>query len=168
MTNLSTHFTLEEMIYSDTAKKYGINNKPDELHTKVLKHTCEYLLEKIRALLNEHYKCQVIMNITSGYRCPTLNTKIGGSSTSQHVRGEAADISCYKVVNKLKIKIKPLDVYNLIKTWVKQGKLSVDQCIYEVGSTYNIWVHVSHSSAGATRDRKQFLTYKKGKYVLDN
>ena len=158
MTNLSTHFTLEERIYSDTAKKYGINNKPDELHTKVLKHTCEYLLEKIRALLNEHYKCQVIMNITSGYRCPTLNTKIGGSSTSQHVRGEAADISCYKVVNKLKTKIKPLDVYNLIKTWVKQGKLSVDQCIYEVGSTYNIWVHVSHSSAGATRDRKQFLT----------
>lgn len=165
---LSAHFTLEEMIYSDTAKRFGINNTPDELHKKILKHTCEYLLEKLRALLNEHYKCQVIMSINSGYRCPNLNTKVGGSSTSQHVKGEAADITCFKVVNKVKVKINPLEVYKLIKTWVKQGKLSVDQCIYEVGSAYNIWVHLSHSNAGASRDRKQFLNYKNGKYILDN
>ena len=168
MTYLSPNFTEEEFIYSDTAKKYGINNSMDELHRKIAIHTCQYLLEKVRALLNQHYGCQVIVCINSGYRCPQLNAKVGGSSTSQHVKAEAADLTCYKVINKVKIKINPLEVYNLIKTWVKQGKLSVDQCIYEVASTWNIWVHVSHSNAGATRDRKQFLIYKNGKYVLDN
>jgi len=168
MANLSPNFTEEEFIYSDTAKKFGINNSMDDFHRKIAVHTCTYCLEKIRTLLNQHYGCKVIICINSGYRCPALNTKVGGSSTSQHVKAEAADLTCYRVVNKVKIKINPLEVYKLIKTWVRQGKLSVDQLIYEVGSAWNIWVHVSHSNAGATRDRKQFLIYKNGKYVLDN
>ena len=145
-----------------------IDNSLTPLHRKIAVHTCQYLLEPLRTLLNQHYGCKVIITLNSGYRSAALNAKVGGSSTSQHVKAEAADLTCYKVINKVKIKINPLEVYNLIKTWVKQGKLSVDQCIYEVASTWNIWVHVSHSNAGATRDRKQFLIYKNGKYVLDN
>ena len=166
MANLSEHFTEEEFIYSDTARKYGINNSMDAAHRKVAVHTCEYLLEKIRALLNAHYGCTVIISLNSGYRCPQLNVKVGGSSTSQHVKAEAADLSCYKVKNKVKIKIPPLEIYNLIKTWVKQGKISVDQCIYEVAGSA-VWVHVSMSSWGATKNRNQFLKYNNGKYTLD-
>lgn len=168
MTNLSEHFTEEEFTYSDTARRYGINNSLDELHKKIAIHTCQYLLEPLRTLLNQHYNCPVIICINSGYRGPALNAKIpGASKTSQHCKAEAADLTCYRVVNKVKIKITPLEVYNLIKTWVKQGKLSVDQCIYEV-SGVSIWVHVSHSNAGKTRDRRQFLKYNNGKYTLDN
>ena len=167
MTDLSPNFTEEEFTRSDTAKRLGIDNSLTPLHRKIAIHTCQYLLEKVRALLNQHYGCQVIVCINSGYRCPQLNAKVGGSSTSEHCRGSAADITCYKVINKVKVKINPLEVYNLIKTWVKQGKLSVNQCIYEV-SGGAIWVHVSHSDAGKTRDRRQFLKYNNGKYTLDN
>lgn len=168
MANLSEHFTEEEFIKSDTAKRKGINNSMTPIHRKIAVHTCQYLLEPLRDLLNKHYGCQVIMNLNSGYRSAALNAAIpGASKTSQHCKGEAADISCYKVINKIRIKIQPLEIYNLIKTWVKQGRLSVDQCIYEV-SGGAIWVHVSHSNAGKTKDRKQFLRYNNGKYTLDN
>ena len=167
MTDLSPNFTEEEFTRSDTAKRLGIDNSLTPLHRKIAIHTCQYLLEPLRTLLNQYYGCKVIVCINSGYRCPQLNAKVGGSSTSQHVKAEAADLTCYKVINKVKIKINPLEVYNLIKTWVKQGKLSVDQCIYEV-SGGAIWVHVSHSNAGKTRDRRQFLKYNNGKYTLDN
>ena len=167
MADLSPNFTEEEFTRSDTAKRLGIDNSLTPLHRKIAIHTCQYLLEPLRTLLNQHYGCKVIVCINSGYRCPQLNAKVGGSSTSEHCRGSAADITCYKVINKVKIKINPLEVYNLIKTWVKQGKLSVNQCIYEV-SGGAIWVHVSHSDAGKTRDRRQFLKYNNGKYTLDN
>ena len=167
MTDLSPNFTEEEFTRSDTAKRLGIDNSLTPLHRKIAIHTCQYLLEPLRTLLNQYYGCKVIITLNSGYRCPQLNAKVGGSSTSEHCRGSAADITCYKVINKVKIKINPLEVYNLIKTWVKQGKLSVNQCIYEV-SGGAIWVHVSHSDAGKTRDRRQFLKYNNGKYTLDN
>lgn len=168
MTDLSPNFTEEEFTRSDTAKRLGIDNSLTPLHRKIAIHTCQYLLELLRTLLNQHYGCKVIVCINSGYRCPQLNAKVGGSSTSEHCRGSAADITCYKVINKVKVKINPLEVYNLIKIWVKQGKLSVNQCIYEVASTWNIWIHVSHHPSGRTCDKKQFLIYKNGKYVLDN
>ena len=69
--NLTQHFTKEELIYSDTAKKCKINNEPNEIQLKVLKHTCEYLLEPLRKLLNQKYitYCnksvdKVVINIT--------------------------------------------------------------------------------------------------------
>lgn len=168
MTDLSPNFTEEEFTRSDTAKRLGIDNSLTPLHRKIAIHTCQYLLEPLRTLLNQHYGCKVIITLNSGYRSAALNAKIpGASKTSQHCNGEAADISCYKVINKINYKIQPLEIYNLIKTWVKQGKLSVDQCIYEV-SGGAIWVHVSHSNAGKTRDRRQFLKYNNGKYTLDN
>lgn len=165
-TYLSEHFTKEEMIASDTARACGINNEPDAIHLKALTHTCQYLLEPFRKLLGEHFGCEVQVVVTSGYRCPKLNTKIGGSSTSDHVRGAAADVTCYKVKNGVSIKINPLDVYELVKKWVREGKLSVNQCIYEVSGA-SIWVHVAHDPAGKTCDRREFLKYKNGTYILD-
>lgn len=171
---LSEHFTLEELIYSDTAKAKKISNKPSPLHKKVLKHTCEYLLEKIRALLNEKYKeykgkkvKEVILKITSGYRSPELNAAVGGATTSGHTKGECADIEAIIVFSDGKKEALPFNVlYEDIKAWVKEGKMSVDQCIQEQSGSAK-WVHVSHSAWGATKDRKQFLKYNKGMYSMD-
>ena len=172
---LSQNFTLEEMIYSDTAKAKKINNSPTEVHKKVLKHTCQYLLEPLRALLNAKYKTykgkkvkQVGLKVTSGYRSAALNAAIPGSSkTSQHCKGEAADLQA-KIIftDGTNIILPYTELYENIKQWVKEKKLSVDQCIQEKSGSA-VWVHVSHSNAGKMKDRRQFLKYLNGKYTLD-
>lgn len=177
---LSEHFTLAEMIYSDTAKARGINNNPTELHKKVLKHTCEYMLEPLRKLLNEKYTTyqgkkvkKVQLNITSGYRGSSLNTAVGGVPTSQHCKGEAADIEAVIVYNNgVKVTLPYNILYEDIKSFVKTNKLSVDQCIQErsydkVRKVWAYWVHVSHNNAGRTKDRRQFLKYNNGIYGID-
>lgn len=171
---LSENFTLEDMIYSETAKAKKINNKPSALYKKILKHTCQYLLEPLRKLLNEKYTTynkkkvkQVILKITSGYRCEKLNIAIGGSNTSQHLKGEAADIVAVVIyTNGVKVEIPFNTLYEDIKQWVKDKKLSVDQCIQEKAGNAT-WVHVSHSNAGKTKDRRMFLKFNKGMYSLD-
>lgn len=171
---LSANFTLEELTYSDTAKKYKISNLPTPIHEKTLIHTCQYLLEPLRALLNSKYKSYdnkkvkyVSIRITSGYRGAALNAKVGGAKTSGHLKGEAADIEAKLVFQDNTSKILPYtDLYKDIKAWVKEGKLSVDQCIQEcVGNSK--WVHISHSAWGKSRDRKQFLIYDGKTYKAD-
>ena len=172
---LSENFTLEEMIYSDTAKAKKIDNSPTPVHKKTLKHTCQYLLEKIRALLNEKYKeykgkkvKYVSLKVTSGYRSAKLNAAIpGSSSTSQHCNGEASDIEASIVYNNGRKEVLPFtELYENIKEWTKNKKLSVDQCIQEQSGSAK-WVHVSHSAWGASKDRKQFLKYQFGMYRTD-
>lgn len=177
---LSEHFTLDELIYSETAKARGIKNTPTALHKKVLKHTCEYMLEKLRTLLNEKYKeykgkkvKYVRLDVTSGYRSAALNLAVGGASDSQHCKGEAADVEAVVVyTNGVKAVIPYNELYEDIKVWVKAKKMSVDQCIQEAAKDrktgiWSYWVHVSHSSWGATKDRKEFLRFKNGMYSYD-
>ena len=171
---LSEHFTLEELVYSDTAKAKKIQNTPLPVHKKTLAHTCEYCLEKIRALLNEKYKeykgnkvKQVTIKVTSGYRCPKLNAAVGGAPTSQHVRGECADIEAVVIYTNGKREVLPFNVlYEDIKAWVKEGRLSVDQCIQEQNSAGAKWVHVSLKDQ-IKNSRGQFLKYNNGMYVMD-
>lgn len=170
--HLSPNFTLEELTYSSTAKAKGINNTPTEVHKKVLKHTCVYLLEPLRALLNEKYKeykgkkvKYVSIKITSGYRGPVLNKAVGGAATSQHCKGEAVDCEVtLNFVDGTKQVLPYTELFKDIKTWVKAGKISVDQCIQEKSGNA-VWIHISHNAAGKTRDRKQFLIYLNGKYT---
>ena len=171
---LSPHFTLEELTVSDTAKKYKISNLPTPIHEKTLVHTCQYLLEPLRALLNDKYKeykgkkvkC-VSIRVTSGYRSATLNAKIGGAKKSQHLQGEATDIEAKLIFQDNTSKVLPYtELYADIKTFVRAGKLSVDQCICEKSGNA-VWVHVSHSAAGKTKDRKQFLIYDGKTYKED-
>ena len=171
---LSEHFTLDELTYSDTAKRYGISNLPTPIHEKALVHTCQYLLEPLRKLLNEKYKEYkgkkvkgVSIRITSGYRGTTLNAKIGGAKKSQHLTGEATDIEAKLLFQDGTSRVLPYtELYADIKAWVKASKLSVDQCICEKSGN-SVWVHVSHSAAGKTRDRKQFLIYDGKTYRED-
>lgn len=175
MTNITPHFTLEELIYSDTANKCKINNKPTDIHLKTLKHTCEYFLEPLRELLNDKYKIysnkpvkQAIIKITSGYRCEELNKKVGGSTTSQHKTGEAVDFDVYLLfTDGSKFKLPYTEVYHFIKNKVKQGKISVDQLICESSNGAH-WVHASYKAGGASVNRKQFMFYKNGTYAIDN
>src|SRR5262249_38545639 len=76
---LSPHFTLAELTYSDTANARGIDNTPDGDATEQLTDLCNETLEKIRALCGGN---PVI--VSSGYRCPQLNSAVGGASNSAH------------------------------------------------------------------------------------
>ena len=177
---LSENFTLEEFLYSETAIAKKISNKPSAIHKKIMKHTCQYLLEPLRKLLNEKYKeykgkkvKAVSIKITSGYRSAALNAAVGGATTSGHMKGECADIEAVLTyMNGVKAVLPYNELYEDIKAWVKEGKISVDQCIMEraydkATKSWYYWVHVSHNNAGKTRDRKQFLKYNKGMYSLD-
>lgn len=82
---LTQHFSLAELTASNKATELGIDNTPPQELIPRLLMVAE-MLERIRATLN----CPVI--VTSGYRCERLNMAVGGSSTSDHPRGHAADI----------------------------------------------------------------------------
>lgn len=82
---LSQHFTLREFVVSGTAIKHNIENMPEAHHVERLRVLCQRVLEPLRRRFG-------VIRITSGYRCPRLNAQVGGSASSQHMRGEAADI----------------------------------------------------------------------------
>jgi hypothetical protein len=134
--NLTENFKLHEMTDSLTAKKRGIDNTPyDEKVINNLKDLCENVLEPLRAII----KKPII--ISSGYRSGQLNSYIGGAISSQHVSGQAADIS---------MGMNNAEVFKAIVE-----NIEFDQLIWEFGSNENPeWVHVSFSS---THNRKQIL-----------
>ena len=136
---LSEHFELAEFTRSSTAKRAGISNMPTDAHLENIKLLCEKILEPIRV----HFARPIILS--SGYRSSALNRAVGGSSSSQHCSGEAADIDMdgTNVTNA--------QIFNYIK-----DNLEFDQLIWEFGTDSNPdWVHVSYESNG--RQRKQIL-----------
>ena len=84
---LSEHFTLNEFTKSITAERLGIKNEPDYEKVQAMKQLCREVLEPLR----QHYGKPI--RITSGYRCEELNRAVGGVGRSQHMLGEAADLS---------------------------------------------------------------------------
>jgi hypothetical protein len=96
-----------------------------------------------------------------------LNAAVGGSTTSQHCKGEAFDCEAVITFTDGKKEALPFNVlYEDIKAWVKDKKLNVDQCIQEQNSAGAKWVHCSLPQQ--IRDcRKQFLKYNKGMYSMD-
>ena len=136
---LSKHFELAEFTRSSTAKRAGISNMPTDAHLENIKLLCEKILEPIRV----HFARPIILS--SGYRSSALKRAVGGSSSSQHCSGEAADIDMdgTNVTNA--------QIFNYIK-----DNLEFDQLIWEFGTDSNPdWVHVSYESNG--RQRKQIL-----------
>lgn len=83
---LSAHFTLEAMVRTEVRGMQEANLYAAQEFIPVLKRVCDDLLEPVRALF---YNAPV--NIHSGFRCAALNQAVGGSPTSQHMAGEAAD-----------------------------------------------------------------------------
>lgn len=136
--NLSKNFTLEELTHSTTAKRKGINNTPTKEVIDNLKKLCETILQPIR----NKYKKPI--RITSGYRSYQLNKTLGGSSTSQHIKGEAADIDMGINENRI--------LYELIKIMVKNKEIEVGQCIDEHSFD---WIHISLPN---TKHHNEFIS----------
>ena len=76
-TYLSKNFTLEELVYSDTAKRYGLNNTPTPQVIANLKNLCVNVLQPLRDYLGKPIR------VTSGYRSPEVNKRVGGAVDSQ-------------------------------------------------------------------------------------
>lgn len=131
---LSPHFDLEEFTVSQTATRLGLVNQPNAAHLQNLIALCTNVLEPIRAQFGP-------IKISSGYRAPEINRRIGGAKTSQHCKGEAAD---FLVIGRS---------VQEIFDWVQQSGLPFDQLIHEFGA----WVHVSHSK----NNRRQALYAKR-------
>ena len=126
MMKLSDHFTLEELTYSATADRLGIDNNPSEQERKNLKALCLKVLEPLRDRFRQPIR------ISSGYRCKELNKVVSGVSTSQHLKGEAADINIGLAGNR--------KLFELAEKMIKAGQLNVGQLINE--KNYS-WVHIS-------------------------
>jgi len=133
---LTEHFTLAEMTASQAASRRGISNVPNAAAVKALTLLCEKVLEPVRA----HFGKPVI--VSSGYRSPRVNVAVGGSATSAHCLGEAADFTVHGVSN--------MTVCQFI-----MRDLTYDQLIYEFGESG--WIHVCYGG----RMRNQELSAKK-------
>lgn len=124
------YFTMSELTDSATARRLGIHNIPSNDVKANLVALTENILDKAR----EAWGKPIIVN--SGYRCPRLNKVVGGVSNSQHVTGEAADITTgTKYGNKW--------LFNYIK-----DNCDYDQLIDERSYT---WIHVSYKRNGVNR-----------------
>lgn len=129
------YFTIDELCQSETAERLKIDNTPSEEIKKNLETLTDCLLDPLR----EEWGSEVIVN--SGYRCPTLNKAVGGSKTSVHMSGWAADIR----PKNGKMKEFKKFVVEFIKTrfW--------DQCILEKSGDVE-WIHLSlYNNSGKQR-----------------
>lgn len=125
---LSENFTLSEMIKSDTALRHDMDNTPGDAEIENLRKLAENVLQRVR----DHYKRGVKVN--SGYRAPDVNAKVGGSRTSDHCMGQAADIEIPGVPNA--------DLAEWIRDNCEFRQLILE--FYTPGIPDSGWVHVSY------------------------
>lgn len=128
------HFTIKELTASATAQRLDIDNTPTAEAVANLQQLVANVLDPLR----ETYGRPIYVN--SGYRCPALNRAVGGVPSSQHLTGEAADITAGNNRENRRL-----------LGFIKKMKLPVDQVIDEQDCT---WLHVSYGP----RHRRSFLT----------
>lgn len=140
----SKNFTLDEFVVTST----GIDNIPGPNEIESLRQLTVNILQPLR----DYFGKPLI--ITSGYRSPLVNAAIGGSSTSQHTKGEAADFNIDGVSNEAIVQA------------AKDLKLPFDQIIdeklYRSSGRLSQWVHVSHDAS----NRKEHLIARNSKDEL--
>ena len=133
---LSKNFTLSEITKSNTAKRLGIKNVPNQEHLNNMQILIRDLIQPMRDALGP-------IRISSGYRSPVLNRAIGGSTKSQHCKGQALDLQFWSEGEMCNKKI-----YD----WVLKEGIEFDQMINEFDYS---WIHISLKSNG--KNRKQIL-----------
>ena len=141
MVRLSKNFTLQEFTKSQTAIRRGLDNTPNGTHLENAKLLFANIVQPVR----DHFGPTII---NSGYRGPALNEAVGGSSKSQHCKGQAVDIE-----------VPGVPTYDVAK-WIEEN-LEFDQLIlefYTPGIPDSGWVHVSYNDEGP---RKSILTAMK-------
>lgn len=132
---MAMYFTIQELTHSQMATRYGLDNTPPEsvvANLDRLMDTLDHVRESIRA--------RVI--VTSGYRSPRVNRLIGGSATSAHMDGRAADIIAPRFGT-------PFELARFLRNL---PSLHYDQLIYE-----GDWVHLGIARAGEV-PRQEVLT----------
>lgn len=139
---LSPNFSLAEMIKSDTALRLDMENEPGDEEIDNLTALCENVLQKVR----DHYGKGVKVN--SGFRHPDVNAKVGGSKTSDHCKGMAADIEIPGVANA--------DLAEWIVENCEFRQVILE--FYTPGIPDSGWVHVSYNPDD---NKKQVLTAMK-------
>ncbi len=145
---LTSNFSLAELVKSETALRHDMDNTPGETEIENLKRLCEQVLQPVR----DHFKTGVKVN--SGFRHPEVNAKVGGSKTSDHCKGQAADIEIPGIPNA--------DLAIWIMDNLQYTQLILE--FYTPGIPDSGWVHVSYDPANL---KKQNLTAvkKDGKTV---
>ena len=149
---ISKHISDKEGVYSTTAMRRGLDNTPDKEQLSNMKLLAEKVFEPLREWVGGPIR------INSFFRGPELNKAIGGSSKSQHCKGQAVDIDDGRC-NKTNAQM-----YKFIK-----DELEFDQMIWEFGDDKNPnWVHVSYVSEDKNRNRclKAYKDKGKTKYMV--
>ena len=149
---ISKHISYKEGVYSITAIRKGIDNEPNEEQLANMKLVANNVFEPLRVFINGPIK------VNSFFRSPDLNKAIGGSTKSQHCKGQAIDID---------------DTYGKATNaemywWIKEN-LDFDQMRWEFGNNDNPdWVHVSYVSPDKNRNRclKAYREDGKTKYMV--
>lgn len=134
------YFTIDELTKSATAKRFGIDNTPNNVIVANLKSLIENVLDPLRT------KWGAPIIVTSGYRCDKLNKAVGGASSSQHVKGQAADIRA--------VSDSRYDNMRLLQCLLNSG-IKFDQVINEYPDSLGRpdWIHVSFNSSGNRMSR---------------
>lgn len=146
------YFTLNELTRSATAKRLGINNSPDAVVARNLTALVEHVLDPLRVA----WGAPII--VTSGYRCTALNKAVGGAATSQHTKGEAADIRT--------VSDNPADNKRLLDCLLRSG-IKFDQVINEYPDAQGRpdWIHVSYTISRANRGSRLVAQRVGGKTI---
>lgn len=124
---LSKNFTLSELTYSSTAKANKVDNTPDRWELDNLKKLCNEVLQPIR----DKWDDSIFIN--SGFRNPIVNRLVKGSTSSQHLKGEAADITVGSKSGNKKL-------FDMIVQLIENEEIIVGQLIDE--KDYS-WIHIS-------------------------
>lgn len=130
---LSKNFVLSEITRSNTANRLGISNEPTKKDLENIQRIITNILQPLRNHLGP-------IRISSGYRSKELNRAIGGSSSSQHCKGEALDIQFWRdgqMCNK--------EIYN----WIIDNAIDFDQMINEFDFS---WIHISLKKSNNRRE----------------
>tara|TARA_R100000900_G_scaffold76222_1_gene59839 strand:+ start:407 stop:850 length:444 start_codon:yes stop_codon:yes gene_type:complete len=144
MTWASPNFSLDELIFSETATRKGIDNTPDDSALDNLYKTAMEM-ENVRELLDNNP-----ILISSGYRCLALNELLGSKPTSAHIRGLAVDFTCPKFGD-------PDDIVDTIF----RSHIQYDQIILE----FDKWVHIAFPKDGESARKKALIINKKGTMI---
>jgi len=134
-TQLSQHFTLEELTFSQVAARRGLDNAPHADDVENLTRLCETLLEPARIIV------AAPLHVDSGFRSPAVNGAVGGAPGSAHLVGRAADL--------VPIGMPVLDAFNVLRS----NGLPFDQLIFECQA----WIHIAIAPSGQEPRRQVLL-----------
>ncbi|OOR90228.1 peptidase M15 [Moraxella caviae] len=140
---ITPNITLNELLASQTASRNRIDNMPDHATLQNLIDSAENLWQPARDILGQPIR------ITSGYRSPALNKRIGGASNSAHKHGFAIDFSCPAFGVPAKI------VPFLVREFKKRG-IKFDQAIIEYPKRPNSWVHLAYKHPSGRQRQSSF------------